>query len=372
MANSSIPENDTFRTTVTITKPTKIALYCILLLWSLLGNTLVIAVVLTYERMKTNFNYLIVNMAVSDLLVPLVVLPFNIYKLQHPEWAIGGDFGNVLCKLTYIFIDISPFVSSLSLVIIATERLLVVAYPMLKNALFSGKRISLSIVLTWIAAAIFLSPYLYFFSVTRENGKLKCSLNPSVYPPYAICTFFAIFGIPLIAIIVIYTIMAYNLVKASKNVAKIITNAQMLSRQRRNRKIFYMSISIIVAFVILWGPFFFFLLIAVVLPKSALKELDNQAIEVAYFVCPFLAYANAAVNPCLYFIFLRSYREGACILFHKKSDTSDEGVQLEMTRVRSTSLTSRKTNRSLRVGRRASSVETLTNQSSFNRREKKH
>lgn len=348
MANGTIV-NDT----VAITTATKIALYSILLFWSLLGNILVIAVVLTYKRLKTNFNYLVVNMAVSDLLVPLLNLPYLIYETQHPSWLISGDFGIAICKLLHVLLNISPFVSSFSLVIIAIERLVLVVYPMLKNALFSGKKICYLIAFTWIAAVVFLCPYFYLFGVINEDGNLKCTvIDNTAYDPYAIFGFFAVFAIPLVAIIVIYTIMLHNLMKASKNVAKIINNEQMLSRQRRNKKIFYMSISIIVAFVIFWGPFFILLFIVSALPKSALTPLfrESHTFDVALFVCSFLGYANAAVNPCLYFIFLGSYREGARRIFRKKSESSEEEAQLEMTRVKSTSLSAKKDNRSLAEG----------------------
>lgn len=348
MANGSgsTTQNDTWTDEVPAL-PTQIALYSILLVWSLLGNILVIAVVLTSERLKTSFNYFVVNMAVSDLLVPLVNLPTIIYKFYYPFWPIGGGIGEALCKLYMIVLNISPVVSCYSLVIIAIERLVLVVYPMLKNTLFSNKKIFILIAMTWIVAFIFLCPYFFLFGLKDQEGKLLCYiLDGANLGPHVIFSFFSVFSVPLVAIIVIYTIMLYNLLKASRNVAKIINNEQMIARQRRNKKIFYMSIFIIVAFVILWGPAFIFVFLAAV-DKTTTLKIDQKKISIIWFVFYFLGYANAAVNPCLYFIFLGSFREGARRMFRKKSESSDEDAHLEMTRLRSTTLPARKDDRSL-------------------------
>ena len=56
-------------------KVCKTRAYCLLLVVSLLGNTLIIMVVYRDNKMRTTTNLLIVNMAVSDLLVPIFAMP---------------------------------------------------------------------------------------------------------------------------------------------------------------------------------------------------------------------------------------------------------------------------------------------------------
>ena len=55
-------------------KVCKTLAYCLLLVVSLLGNTLIVMVVYRDNKMRTTTNLLIVNMAVSDLLVPIFAM----------------------------------------------------------------------------------------------------------------------------------------------------------------------------------------------------------------------------------------------------------------------------------------------------------
>jgi hypothetical protein len=231
--------------------------------WSLLGNILIIAVVLCgNEQLKTNFNFLIVNMAISDLVIPLLALPVTIFDVMSSEWLLDGPLGNALCKVSHFFTDISPVVSALSLVIIAAERFVIIGFPM-KKTFFTNKRISLLIAFTWITAMAVFSPYFYIFRLVNEKGLNRCLPvfdDNSARAIFSCSVAVISFVIPLAAIILIYTAMLYKLGKVSRKAARMLNNEQMLSRQRRNNKIFYMSIAIIVVFVVLWGPFFCFLL----------------------------------------------------------------------------------------------------------------
>lgn len=100
--------------------------YSLLLVFSLLGNTLIIMVVCRDDKMKTTTNLLIVNMAVSDLLVPIFAMPRANVEIFYGNlrWLIDGAFGEALCKLTSFFQDISTAVSVQSLVAISVERFL--------------------------------------------------------------------------------------------------------------------------------------------------------------------------------------------------------------------------------------------------------
>ena len=106
--------------------------YSLLLVFSLLGNTLIIMVVCRDDKMKTTTNLLIVNMAVSDLLVPIFAMPRANVEIFYGNlrWLIDGAFGEALCKLTAFFQDISTAVSVQSLVVISVERFYAVWFPL--------------------------------------------------------------------------------------------------------------------------------------------------------------------------------------------------------------------------------------------------
>ena len=97
--------------------------YVIIMLLSLIGNTAVIIIVSKNKRMRTTTNYLIVNMAASDLLISAFAVPRELTELYtgRRRWLIDGLAGLILCKLVYVFQDISTAVSIQSLVVMAID-----------------------------------------------------------------------------------------------------------------------------------------------------------------------------------------------------------------------------------------------------------
>lgn len=70
-----------------------IAFYSSIVLVSLFGNLLVCYVILKRKRMRISTNLLMTNLAVSDLLMTVINIPFNIARILLNEWP----FGSALC-----------------------------------------------------------------------------------------------------------------------------------------------------------------------------------------------------------------------------------------------------------------------------------
>ena len=98
-----------FASDTAITKGVKVLSYCILLLLSVLGNSSLIAIIKRNRRMQTITNYLIANMAVSDILITLLAVPRQITEIiiGPRRWLIEGVLGSVLCKSAYFVQDIT-------------------------------------------------------------------------------------------------------------------------------------------------------------------------------------------------------------------------------------------------------------------------
>ena len=78
---------------------------------SLVGNSLIAIIVYKTQAMRTPINYFIVNMAMSDLLYPLVLFPLLLTRLYVDVWLISGPIGEAFCKLTLFLADNSLIVS---------------------------------------------------------------------------------------------------------------------------------------------------------------------------------------------------------------------------------------------------------------------
>jgi len=79
--------------------------FCLILLVSLAGNTVIGIIVYKKKTIRKPINFFIVNMAMSNLLFPIFLIPLDIQLLYINSWLIGGSLGEA-CKLVYLLITI--------------------------------------------------------------------------------------------------------------------------------------------------------------------------------------------------------------------------------------------------------------------------
>lgn len=77
----------------------QILLYSLIFLLSMLGNTLVITVLIRNKRMRTVTNIFLLSLAISDLMLCLFCMPFNLI----PNLLKDFIFGSAVCKTTTYF-----------------------------------------------------------------------------------------------------------------------------------------------------------------------------------------------------------------------------------------------------------------------------
>ncbi|XP_078658238.1 neuropeptide Y receptor type 2-like [Branchiostoma floridae x Branchiostoma belcheri] len=82
------------------------------------GNAMIIIAVLRYCCLKTATNYLTMSLAVADLLVSLICVPFKTAELFMSYWPLGG----VMCKLLNYIRVVTTLASILTLTAISLER----------------------------------------------------------------------------------------------------------------------------------------------------------------------------------------------------------------------------------------------------------
>ena len=95
--------------------------YLVIVVLSVCGNALVILTVWRNAHMHTVTNYYIVNLAVSDLLVSVLVMPLKLLEYTGPcRWNVFGN--RLLCPIISYILPIFVFASVLTLVAISLER----------------------------------------------------------------------------------------------------------------------------------------------------------------------------------------------------------------------------------------------------------
>jgi len=83
-----------------------------------LGNVLVIYVIVTRVRMRTNTNLLLLNVAVGDLAFVVLVPPMTAYQFATAKWP----FGDFACRLMHYVVNVIAYVTVYTLVLVAALR----------------------------------------------------------------------------------------------------------------------------------------------------------------------------------------------------------------------------------------------------------
>ena len=149
--------------------------YCLIFIVSLVANSLIVMIVYKTPNLRKPINYFIANMASSDLLYPIFVIPWTLSDLHTNSFLIGGQLGQALCKLLPFFGNVSIVVSTQNLILIAVDRFGAVVFP-LRSPLIRSKLCPFFILATWIVAVLISSPYLFAKELVespRETGVLQ-------------------------------------------------------------------------------------------------------------------------------------------------------------------------------------------------------
>ena len=118
----------------------------------------------------------IANMASSDLLYPIFLIPWNLSHLHTKAFLVGGKLGQALCKLVAFFSSVSIDVSIQNLILIAVDRFRTVVFP-LRSPLITSKLCPFFILAAWIVAVAVNSPYLITNKVVEYPEGTLCVIE---------------------------------------------------------------------------------------------------------------------------------------------------------------------------------------------------
>ena len=290
--------------------------YCLIFLVALVGNTVIGIIVYKTKTMRKPINFLIVNMAMSDLLVPIFLIPWDIQVLYINSWLIGGPLSQALCKLVSFLASVSILVSIQSLVLIAVDRFGAVVFP-LRSPLISSKLCLFLILANWIIAMAVLSPYLFAYKLVEYPGGLVCEPSwkevfgeSSSFKNYFVSILMIFILIPLVSIAILYIII-YIKLKSQKTPGEQSANAGQ-QRQQRERNVLKLAIAVVLGFAVCWLPFSIDWFIFRFAPDIYIWSCGFQYFA---FFAILMTRVNCAMNPCICFIFCKNYRTGVKNLF---------------------------------------------------------
>lgn len=172
-----------------------------IIILTIIGNVLVILSVFTYKPLRIVQNFFIVSLAVADLTVAILVLPFNVANMMIGRWI----FGIHLCKM-WLTSDVLCCTSSiLNLCAIALDRYWAITDPINYAQKRTVERVLMLIGGVWILSLVISSPPLIGWNDWPEvfdSQKHPCTLNSN--PGYRVYSALGSFFIPLIIMTIVY------------------------------------------------------------------------------------------------------------------------------------------------------------------------
>ena len=281
--------------------------YVAAMLVSLLANSLLICVVRRNRRMRTVTHQLIVNMAVADLLITVLHMPYmlQVQLTGSHRLHLSGTLATVVCKVAGFSQDLSIACSVLSLVAIALDRFFAILYPLKKVAAFSTAGPLVAAV--WLVSLAVCAPLLYANKTDRSDGELYCVEDwapafddVTASRDYTVAVFVLLYACPVLLLCTLYTSIVVRVWRRA-----VLPRASKHRRSTR-KKVLKLLMAIVCVFVICWLPYH----VLFFMENFAAAYSDCPVPQTAQFAFRFFGHVNSAINPCLYFAFLRDYRRG--------------------------------------------------------------
>ena len=274
--------------------------FSLMVIINILGNSFVCLVVLRYRGMRAPINYLLVNLAVSDMMVALAITPQYVIKwtFQHPN----GTAGDYMCMFITggNFIWVGQAASTFSLVVVAVERYYAVVQPLSDRSRLTIRRLIAMVTAGWIYALFFDLPL--FAVVRHKDGVNHCIErwpNKQLAEAYTIACFFVFGAIPVAAMIFLYSRVLCKLWKNGERTLLLAEQARIRARLKVTKMVLVVSIIYAVCR----------------LPNLVLYMLSQFKPQLyAYGSFPYvtsvvLVGLNSAMNPFLYALHSTNFRQ---------------------------------------------------------------
>ena len=267
------------------------AAFCFLVIADLIGNTLVCLVVYRNRIMRTPMNYLLVQLAASDITVAIFIAASFIFPLllEHPK----GRAGDVVCQLFTggAFIWVGALASAFSLVFIALERYLAIKFPYDERKRVTTAKVKCVVVFSWVFAASWDLPL--FLYVRYDPVSEFCLFQwpttsfAQVHSPLSA----VLYGVlPISIMSYLYSKLVYKL--WFRPLPRVTSTMVQQSKLRYARKSARLVVTVSVVYSICWIPN----LVVYVFSSFSTQQLYS-AVHTTSIV---LVTLNSAINPVLY------------------------------------------------------------------------
>ncbi|XP_029013503.1 trace amine-associated receptor 1-like [Betta splendens] len=238
------------------------------------------------RQLHTPTNLLLLSLAVSDFLVGLLVMPFQILLIE-PCWFLGV----LVCTVCFFVPYITIYSSVTNMVLISVDRYLAICDPLRYSTKVSKKTVKFSILLCWVYCVT------YSFIVLNDNLKQPGRFN-SCYGECVISVIGAVdlilgFIVPISAIIILYVrvfVVAVSQARSMRSHVAAVKLQRSLIIHRSQLKAARTLGVIVVVFLMCYSP-----------PYCV--SLSGYKLKIGTSTNDFLVFllmSNSCLNPLIY------------------------------------------------------------------------
>ncbi|KAF2368411.1 G protein-coupled receptor rhodopsin-like [Trinorchestia longiramus] len=141
-------------------------LMAFIIVCAVLGNLLVVVSVIRHRKLRIITNFFVVSLAIADILVALMAMPFNLSVELMGKWLFSYN----MCNLWNSFDVYASTVSILHLCCISIDRHFAIVRPLEYPMVMTKRRVAFMLLGVWIAPIIisFLPIFMEWYT-TAEN-----------------------------------------------------------------------------------------------------------------------------------------------------------------------------------------------------------
>ena len=261
--------------------------YVVICITTIFGNSLTIAVFTRKHFQRKKLHYLLINLAVTDLIVGAISVPMQIaaFVAEHKGPLARSVHG------AHFFLDVlSGLTSMYSIAFISVERLVAVCWP-LKHRNLKLWHYALAISSTWLIAG---TVALVSHQVLPRRISHMEGLN--------VRTVFAV--IPIVVTIASYCFLWFIRKR----------NEDKTRDHKYNKAIVCTLLIVTMVFFCTWSPFIMLASIVEYVGFGHLRQCCSLTLDgliLALYFTKMLQYCNSCVNPSIYAFRIQSFRAAA-------------------------------------------------------------
>ncbi|XP_066532849.1 trace amine-associated receptor 13c-like [Hoplias malabaricus] len=288
----------------------------VIVLLTVCGNFLVVISVCHFKQLHTPTNMLILSLAVSDFLVGLFVLPFQLSRMVESCWI----FGPVLCTF-YVFISFfGTSISIYNVALIAVDRYFAISNPFLYTEKVSVNTACVIVSCNWLILISYNTSVLYFNG--KYTGLIACPDECLfvLHEVWSVIDLLFAFVIPC-SLIILFYVLVFFIAKKHANAIRDLNNQTRTHVSKNNsdsmkaeRKAARVLSILVTVFLACLFPYFVYALISNAIETPV---FDNLVI---------LLYINSSINPVIYALFYPWFRKCIKIILTFKIFRTDSAL----------------------------------------------